>query len=769
MAQYQGRTGPLVNDPAPFSPEMAQGSRPPNNTNRNLGTKQRSDFCVNVIAVAAVVAELAIAFVGPVEPPRLFRPYQPPPIAQVTHVAAPFSPEMIAGSNAGNGHYALGERTDPINPPMIPAPLGVEMVAGSNAGSGRYYPAPCILPLQPIIVPPPVGIEMTAGYNARAGLYTQGKRTDPVNPPIVDTPISPEMAHGSSAGKGKYLAGPFIQPVSPPDLPRRTDEAAYHFADSPAQRIRKARAESCFVVIACVPPTFPENHPTPMVLAPPRRQEQSHPHRYAFSVVTEVFRLPEVTRPHGPRLPRLHGGITIDPIQVDPFRIESVSGSNAGASRLRINQRGRVIDPIKVDPAEFDGIYGSNAGAARTHKPTRASIISLSHVFEFPIETVEGSNEGPSHLRIASRARIVEPITISNSEWDGVFSGNRPHSPRILLAKQRPADPYQHTPVDVIFVPDYTTGYHPDQPPRLTYGKVAWYDNQPILQIPPDISPEMMAGNTSQYGMKDQRARQIPLPDLIFILDLGLEPSLMCVDHQSRLTYPQHIQPLSQSSQIDAPFSPEMIAGSPGVSARIRLAARIPLPISQVTPVLVFSPEMFSGAQGVTFPSPRIQLASRIPLPPTQETPVVLVSPEMVAGAQGVPPRARILRGQIGLSIAQTTHISAPFGPEMVIGYHPDKPRIVLAQKIPLPISVTDRINAVTQEMINGYHPDKPRIYYPAQGLPQPITVILPFEALRIAIGDQLVTDLLLSDGPVNIVVGSDGEIYILRISDRTP
>lgn len=199
-----------------------------------------------------------------------------------------------------------------------------------------------------------------------------------------------------------------------------------------------------------------------------------------------------------------------------------------------------------------------------------------------------------------------------------------------------------------------------------------------------------------------------------------------------------------QMTHVEAPFGPDMVAGwAPSQHRYIAPApARQGLSISQTTHVPApFGQEMAAGWA----PSQHRYHAPASPGWSVSQTTHVEApfSAEMVTG--WAPPRHRhIMPARPGWSISQTTHVSAPFSyemvqgslartaqrwdfsprigwvaispdvnpltPEMFVGYKPDKPRIFLAPRIPLPISqTTDITTPIGPEMVAGSHPDQRR------------------------------------------------------------
>lgn len=125
--QYQVRTGPLVNDAAPFSPEMVAGNAPPS--------------------------------------PRLFvGPRLGLQIGQPTHVQAAFSVEMVAGQSPTSPRPTRG-KTGFYTAPVETAPFAFEMLVSSLPDRARLVPQPHVgwATSQPTHVAAPFSHEMVVG------------------------------------------------------------------------------------------------------------------------------------------------------------------------------------------------------------------------------------------------------------------------------------------------------------------------------------------------------------------------------------------------------------------------------------------------------------------------------------------------------------------------------------------------------------------------------------------------------------------------------
>lgn len=126
----------------------------------------------------------------------------------------------------------------------------------------------------------------------------------------------------------------------------------------------------------------------------------------------------------------------------------------------------------------------------------------------------------------------------------------------------------------------------------------------------------------------------------------------------------QHPRPIGPINNIDAPQSVEMIQGVRPPQHRYRAPFHQGF-LAQTPDVPVFSIEMVAGSKP---DRPRIFLGPRIPLPVSQTTPVAApLSIEMTAGSAPTRNRAFVFP-KIGWSVSQTTHDSATFSIEMTQG-----------------------------------------------------------------------------------------------------
>lgn len=170
----------------------------------------------------------------------------------------------------------------------------------------------------------------------------------------------------------------------------------------------------------------------------------------------------------------------------------------------------------------------------------------------------------------------------------------------------------------------------------------------------------------------------------------------------------QHPRPIGPVTNIAAPFSPEMVAGTrpPDRSRDYSPVNKLGWSVSQTTHVAAtFQPNMTIGWQ------PHANRYAK-PFPQgtqwwTPEVPVFSI--EMIQGSKPDQPRL-FLGPRIPLPVSQTTHVAAPFSAEMVAGASPDRNRAFVYPKTGV-TWWTPEVDPFSVEMVIGWHPDRPRVH----------------------------------------------------------
>ncbi len=379
-----------------------------------------------------------------------------------------------------------------------------------------------------------------------------------------------------------------------------------------------------------------------------------------------------------------------DLVFIEPFSFDSVlSGS--------LDRRNHLSYPIHVPPiaqtthvaATFSVaemvVSGSTVTRARLPKITQLAVPDLPHVLAFSFESVLGSKlDSRNHLTYPQwLAPIAQPTHVSaafSTEMAAGAQGVQFPSPRLHLGARIPQPLSQTTPVAAAFSQDMVAGVTAPQPRIL---------------IP----------------------RRIAQPDWVFIEPCSFDSVLSSrLDFQSRLRRPQHLAPISQTTHVQAAFSPEMILGS-------KLDPRTRLHIIQ-------RPPQTPLVQDIRFAFESI-LGSQLDRRGSRFRPAVHLQP-----------------------LAQTTHVAAPFSIEMARGSAPHTGRQpVIHSQTPIPDVII--IDPFSLESVFGYGPVSPRL--PRITQPNlPDLVFIPF--FRPGFGDSR---------PLTVRRGATGALEIDR--RRTP
>jgi hypothetical protein len=267
------------------------------------------------------------------------------------------------------------------------------------------------------------------------------------------------------------------------------------------------------------------------------------------------------------------------------------------------------------------------------------------------------------------------PVTNDAATFEpAMVQGSKPDQPRLFSSRnQQGLTLAQTTHVPAPFVPSMSAGYGPEKNRERLPLRIGWSVSQTTHDAAP-FSLEMSAG-----WVPDRNRERLPL----------------------RTGWS-----ISQPTQTDAPFSIEMVKGWQPESARV-FRVKLGWSWSEHTFDLVMSPDMFGGWHPDTS---RAFLAPRLgqPLSQTAQHVAAPFTPEMVAGSG--PDRARLfVKPRLGWQWAETT-FDVQMTAEMFAGSHPDTSRAWLAPRIPLPLAQPSHVSApFGHEMVAGQHPDLPR------------------------------------------------------------
>jgi hypothetical protein len=342
------------------------------------------------------------------------------------------------------------------------------------------------------------------------------------------------------------------------------------------------------------------------------------------------------------------------------------------------------------------------------------------------------------------------PVTNDAATFEpAMVQGSKPDQPRLFSSRnQQGLTLAQTTHVPAPFVPSMSAGYGPEKNRERLPLRIGWSVSQTTHDAAP-FSLEMSAG-----WVPDRNRERLPLrtgwsisqptqTDAPFSIEMvkGWQPESARVfrvklgwswsehtfdlvmspdmfggwhpDTSRAFLAPRLGQPLSQTAQhVAAPFTPEMVAGSGPDRARLFVKPRLGWQWAETTFDVQMTAEMFAGSHPDTS---RAWLAPRIPLPLAQPSHVSApFGHEMVAGQHPDLPR-QPFKAKDGWQTAQLAFV-VQMTPDQWAGWLPSAPRIFLGPKIPLPISQPTQVNApFTPDMVAGNHPDAPRKPFVAQ------------------------------------------------------
>lgn len=265
---------------------------------------------------------------------------------------------------------------------------------------------------------------------------------------------------------------------------------------------------------------------------------------------------------------------------------------------------------------------------------------------------------------------VVTPPEIDRFD-SAMVQGSQPSKPRIFVAPRLEEPLTTHTHITA-FSQEQTKGSRPDRFREFLAPKFAYAVVAPDV---PQFSIEMVRGSRPDKPVLLLGAR-IPLPlSQTTHVQNAFTPSMVTGEGGQR--FKQRLGPKT----FGAPppdvtiFSIEMAVGSRPDRPRLFLAPRFQQPPSQTTHVqAAFTPSM---SQGYGPQRNREFLPVRIAWQVSQTTPVDYYSPEMGQGSQPLRNREWLPLKQGWIS-AQTTHTENAFSPDMVQGQVPQRPRLFL-------------------------------------------------------------------------------------------
>src|SRR5215831_11576228 len=302
MSQYQVKTGPIQNDPAPFTSSMSAGYQP------FQGYKHRQDWHrggTAFMAPEALAFPWESTFANRPDSPRLtlWRNHTGIFVQAPDPTQAPFSPEMTQGYGPSTPVRGLREwhRGASVLPPDVPN-----------------------IPVESTYVARPETPRLTA-WRTHAGWFTQQPDTTPA-------PFTPSMSAGyepATGFKGQqewHRGGAFV----PPDIPIVSIESTIG-AKPDRPRLPPPINIGWTVNPPDIPVPFPIDSTFGQQPATSRAMAaRKGPSFFPWSGTTDPPDQPSMFagwQPSQPRLPRSHREVTNYTPQVDVFSPEQVIGS----------------------------------------------------------------------------------------------------------------------------------------------------------------------------------------------------------------------------------------------------------------------------------------------------------------------------------------------------------------------------------------------------------------------------------------------------------
>ncbi len=617
MSQYQVRTGPVVNDAAPFSPEMVQGTRDERARHQRLFLSHQIPLPDSQITHVSAPLSVDMSDGWMPDTPRL--PFTAKPglqISQTTHASAPFTPDMIHGSKPDRARFPFvskpGLQISQTTP--VAAPFSMEMTAGYQPDRARFpfVAKTGLQSSQTTHTDAAFSVEMTAGYGPMSPLFLLGKQTNfPIGDltiaaadiPSINNPLSPRLPRlwplGQQISQTTHVAAPFSVEMTAGWLP---DKARLPFVSKPGWHVSQLTHVDAPFSLEMVKGWSPDSPQLPFISKPGWQISQTSHVVAPFSSEMSAGWQPSQPRP--PFTAKLGWQIyQSTPVQA-PFSPEMIAGYGPGLPRLLFGkQTNTPFADLTILVADIPSIIN----------PSSPRLPRL----------------GQWGWQIAQPTHVVAPFSID------MVAVNSPSRPRLQFGKQT------HFPICdlTILVADVISLTNPLSPrlPRLR--QIGWQIAQNTHVVAP-FSPEMVQGWAPNQ------------PRLPFAAKPGVQ--------------------VSQTTHVSAPFSIEMTAGYQPERIRPPFVSKPGLQISQTSHVpAVFTIDMVLG-----YTPDRGQLGKtrQIALPfcelvlPVVDVPTVL---------NPVQPRI-FLYPPWGLQLAQLTHVDAPFSIEMVTGYQPERARIMI-------------------------------------------------------------------------------------------
>jgi len=489
--------------------------------------------------------------------------------AQLTHVAAAFSPEMVSGYHPDTrARQDLRLNIGWVTPDL--REFSNEMVYGWHPDSPRLFLAPRIpLPWsQTTHVQNAFTVDMAQGAAPwRFRELLAPKWPSAFVPPFVDA-FSIDMVLASRPERGRLFQAPRL--------------------DAWAQTTHVQNAFTVDMIQGFEPGRYRE------LLAPRSPHTFNPPEVLAFSIDMILAARPERARLFlAPRIPlpwaqTTHVQNAFSPDMVSGWRPDKQAYSDL---RVRTGAFSQMIDV----PFTVEYIQGSHPDSPLRFKSKQLPLIAPPDVQLFSVEMVIGSR--PDQPRIFYAPRFYQPPSqlthVQNAFTPDMVRGWSPEQNRQFLA---PRFPYGILPPDVAqFSIEMIRGSRPEKPVILLGARIP----QPVSQtthVQNAFTQSMITGESGQryrqiLGQKTFGA--IPPDVLLFSIEMvvGSRP-----ERARMYLAPRFQQPPSQLTHVQATYQPNMSQGYQPQRNREYLPVKVAWQASQTTPVGVNSPEMFAGS-----------------------------------------------------------------------------------------------------------------------------------------------------------------------------
>lgn len=377
----------------------------------------------------------------------------------------------------------------------------------------------------------------------------------------------------------------------------------------------------------------------------------------------------------------------------------------------QVSQTTHVVAPFAPNMIEATRPQAGRPFSTRTHLGTWAGMReTLITVSPTPIETTIGCLGIKPRLPVNSRGPFFFPFSGTTSSTIEAADAWAPDSPRVRppqrngwIAQTTQIDPFD---IAALFA------YRPHSPRLFLAPKIPLPVSQ-TTHVPTVFSVDMAEGwapDRHRYSAPFHQGAQLWTAEVYpFSMEMvyGWKPESPRLEASGKAATRGGWQ-VSQTTHVQAPITADSIfiyAGVPRLEANGKQPARGGWHVSQPTHVnAAFTPDMVEG----WWPD-RNRYGAPFHQGQSAYTPEVLdFSIDMIMASRPERPRL-FLAPRIPLPVSQTTHVSAPFTYDMVDGWLPERHRYS-APFHQGTVAQTPEIPVFSIEMVVGYKPDRPRL-----------------------------------------------------------